>query len=153
MPRIMRRLNAVIDAKASSSDDKRNKYDLLVLLCGVLHVIIQKLGKTFAVWRTPFVLLLFCRVLTCECSTARDKAALAIGALADATGQDFADHMPILLQYFNVKLLFPTYLRVIGNIFLVLGERILPYCDCIMNVLYEGLSKSMLKLQFWNALE
>ncbi|OEL34943.1 Importin subunit beta-1 [Dichanthelium oligosanthes] len=145
VPRIMRRLNTVLDAKASSSDDERNKCDLLVLLCGVLHVIIQKLGNKFAVWRTPFVLLLFCRVLICKCSTARDKAVLAIGALADATGPDFADHMPLLLQYFNVKLLFPTYLQVIGNIFQVLGERILPYCDCIMGVLYEGVSKSKLK--------
>uniref|UniRef100_A0ACD6AP72 Uncharacterized protein n=1 Tax=Avena sativa TaxID=4498 RepID=A0ACD6AP72_AVESA len=145
MPRIMRRLNTVLDAKASLSGDKMNRCDLLVLLCEVLHVIIQKLGNTFALWRTPFVLLLFCRVLTCECSTARDKAALAIGALADATGPDFVDHMPILLQHFSVKLLFPTYLRVIGNIFLILGNRILPYCDSIMNVLYEGLSKSMLK--------
>ncbi|KAK1642255.1 hypothetical protein QYE76_060060 [Lolium multiflorum] len=145
MPRIMRRMNMVLGAKASSSGDKRNKYNHLVLLCGVLHVIIQKLENTFAVWRTPYVLLLFCRVLTCECSTARDKAVVAIGALADATGTDFVDHMPILLQYFNVKLLFPTYLRVIGNIFVVLGEKILPFCDYIMDVLYEGLSKSMLK--------
>jgi importin subunit beta-1 len=70
---------------------------------------------------------------------------LAIGALADATGPDFVDHMPILLQYFNVKLLFPIYLRVIGNIFCVLGERILPYCDGIMDVLFRGLSKPTLK--------
>jgi importin subunit beta-1 len=53
--------------------------------------------------------------------------------------------MPILLQYLDVRLLCPTYLRVIGNIFRVLGERILPYSDDIMDVLYEGLSKSMLK--------
>jgi importin subunit beta-1 len=144
MPCIMRRLNTVLDAKASSSGDKRNKYDLLVLLCGVLHVIIQKLGNILT-GSAPFVLLLFCRVLTCECSTARDKAVLAIGALADATGPDFVDHMPILLQYFNVKLLFPIYLRVIGNIFCVLGERILPYCDGIMDVLFRGLSKPTLK--------
>jgi importin subunit beta-1 len=145
MPCIMRRLNSVLDVKASSSGDERNRHDLLVLLCGVLHVIIKKLGNTFKVWRTPFLLLLFCRVLHCECPTARDEAALAIGALAEATGPDFADHMPILLQYFDVKLLFPTYLRVIGNIFRILGERTLPYSDYIMDVLYEGLSKSMLK--------
>jgi importin subunit beta-1 len=145
MPRIMRRLNAVLGAKANSSGDKRNKYDHLVLLCGLLHVLIQKLGNTFPVWRTPFVLLLFCRVLTFDSSAARDKAALAIGALAHAVGPNFVDHMPILLQHFNVKLLFPIYLQVIGDIFLVLGDEILPHCDYIMDVLYRGLSKPMLK--------
>jgi importin subunit beta-1 len=49
MPCIMRRLNMVLDGKASSSGDKRNKYDLLVLLCDLLHVIIQKLGKSLKV--------------------------------------------------------------------------------------------------------
>uniref|UniRef100_A0ACD5VYL1 Uncharacterized protein n=1 Tax=Avena sativa TaxID=4498 RepID=A0ACD5VYL1_AVESA len=150
MPCIMRRLNTVLDARASSSGDKRNKFDLLVLLCGVLHVIIQKLSSSTLAARkvtesAPFVLLLFCRVLTCDSCAARDKAALAIGALARAIGPDFADHMPILLQYFNVKRLFPTYLQVIGNIFHVLGDRILPYCDDMMDVLYRGLSKPTLK--------
>ncbi|KAM0849313.1 hypothetical protein ACQ4PT_053769 [Festuca glaucescens] len=138
-------LNEVLGAKANSSGDKRNKYNLLVLVCGLLHVLIQKLGNTFPVWRTPFVLLLFCRVLTFDSSAARDKAALAIGALAHAVGPNFVDHMPILLQHFNAKLLFPIYLQVIGDIFLVLGDEILPHCDYMMDVLYRGLSKPMLK--------
>ena len=139
MPRIMRRLNMALDAKAISSTEDSNKYDLQALLCGVLHVIIQRLGNSLTVSETAqFVLILFCRVLTCNSSAAHDKAALAIGP-------KFVDHMLIFLQYFDVKLLSPVYLGVIGNIFHVLGDEALPYCDYMMNVLYKAFSKRTLK--------
>uniref|UniRef100_A0ACD5TR76 Uncharacterized protein n=1 Tax=Avena sativa TaxID=4498 RepID=A0ACD5TR76_AVESA len=151
MPRIMRRLNTALDAEAISPSDKSNKYNLQALQCDVLHAIIQKLGRSLAadmVKESPqFVLLLFCRVLTCDCSTARDKAALAIGALAHTVGPKFVAYMSILLQYYNVKVFSPIYIEVIGNIFHVLGDEILPYCDYMMDVLYKGLSKQRLKPQ------
>ncbi|KAE8803965.1 Importin subunit beta-1 [Hordeum vulgare] len=151
MPRIMRRLNIALDAKAISSDDKINKHDLQVLLCDVLHAIIKKLGNSLDPDKVResarFMLLQFCRVLTCDSCTARDKAALAIGSLARAVGPTFLDHMPIFLQYYNVKLFSPIYLEVIGTIFHVLRDEILPYCDYMMDVLYKGLSKRALKPQ------
>ncbi|KAM0840434.1 hypothetical protein ACQ4PT_059668 [Festuca glaucescens] len=151
MPRIMRRLNTALDAEAISSSDKGNKYNLQALLCDVLLVIIQKLGESreadMVKELAQFVLVLFCRVLTCDCSTARDKAVLAIGALARAVGPKFVDLMSIFLQYYNVNLFSPIYLEVIGNIFHVLGDEILPYCDYMMDVLFEGLSERTLKPQ------
>ncbi|KAF7041451.1 hypothetical protein CFC21_051246 [Triticum aestivum] len=151
MPRIMRRLNTVLDAKAISSDDKTNKHDLQALLCDVLHAIIEKLGNSLHGDKVresaPFMLLQFCRVLTCDCSTARDKAALTIGALARAVGPKFLDFMPIFLQYYSVKLFSPIYLEAIGTIFHALGDEILPCCDHMMDVLYEGLSQPELKPQ------
>ncbi|XP_048552249.1 importin subunit beta-1-like [Triticum urartu] len=151
MPRIMRRLNTALDAKAISSDDKTNRQNLQALLCDVLHAIIEKLGNSLHADKVresaQSMLLQFCRVLTCDCSTARDKAALAIGALARAVGPKFLDHMPIFCQYYSVKLFSPIYLEVIGTIFHVLGDEILPCCDDMMDVLYEGLSKPKLKPQ------
>ncbi|XP_037439386.1 importin subunit beta-1-like [Triticum dicoccoides] len=151
MPRIMRRLNTALDAKAISSDDKTNRQNLQALLCDVLHAIIEKLGNSLHADKVresaQSMSLQFCRVLTCDCSTARDKAALAIGALARAVGPKFLDHMPIFLQYYSVKLFSPIYLEVIGTIFHVLGDEILPCCDDMMDVLYEGLSKPKLKPQ------
>ncbi|KAK1651083.1 hypothetical protein QYE76_068888 [Lolium multiflorum] len=151
MPRIMRRLNTALDAEAITSSDKGNKYNLQALLCDLLLVIIQKLGGSREVDMVKeyaqFVLVLFCRVLTCDCYTARDKAALAIGALARAVGPKFVDLMSIFLQYYNVNLFSPIYLEVIGNIFHVLGDEILPYCDYMMYVLFEGLSERALKPQ------
>jgi importin subunit beta-1 len=151
MPRIMRRLNTVLDTEAISSHDKDNKCNLQELLCDVLLVVIQKLGESLEAdtveESAQFVLLLFCRVLTCGSSTARDKAALAIGALARAVGPQFVDHMSIFLQYYRVNLISPIYLEVVGNIFHVLGDEILPYCDYMMGVLYEAFSKETLKPQ------
>jgi importin subunit beta-1 len=147
----MRRLNTALDAEAITSSDKGNKYNLQALLCDLLLVIIQKLGQSpeadMVREYAQFVLVLFCRVLTCDCSTARDKAALAIGALARAVGPKFVGLMSIFLQYYNVNLFSPIYLEVIGNIFHVLGDEILPYCDYMMDVLFEGLSERALKPQ------
>ncbi|CAM0878165.1 unnamed protein product [Alopecurus aequalis] len=147
MPRFMRRLNTVLDAKAISSSDKSNKYHLQELLSRLLHVIIEKLGNSlYTVSESAqFVLILFCRVLTCDSSAAHDEAALAIGALARALGPKFVDHIRIFLQYYDVKLLSPVYLGVIGNMFHVLGDEALPYCGYMMNVLYKGFSKRALK--------
>ncbi|XBH66579.1 hypothetical protein VPH35_095051 [Triticum aestivum] len=151
MHRIMRRLNTALDAKAISSDDKTNKHNLQALSCDVLHAIIEKLGNSLHADKVresaPFMCLQFCRVLTCDCSTARDKAALAIGALARAVGPKFLDCMPIFLQYYSVKLFYPIYLEVICTIFHALGDEILPCCDYMMGVLYKGLSQPKLKPQ------
>ncbi|KAM3280602.1 hypothetical protein ACQJBY_047422 [Aegilops geniculata] len=154
MPSIMRRLNMVLnhDGVVISSGDKMNRGLLEVLLCGLVQLIIEKMGSWDIIERSALrdsaqcVLLLLCRALTSDSSSARDKAALAIGALAHAIGPDFGEHMPMLLQYFTVKRLSPTYLEVMCDICHVLGDKVaVPCCDQIMDVLYKGMSDVALK--------
>ncbi|XP_037470186.1 importin subunit beta-1-like [Triticum dicoccoides] len=149
MPSIMRRLNMVLnhDGVVISSGDKMNRGLLEVLLCGLVQLIIEKMGSWDIIERSALrdsaqcVLLLLCRALTSDSSSARDKAALAIGALAHSIGPDFGEHMPMLLQYFTVKRLSPTYLEVMCDICHVLGDKVaVTCCDQIMDVLYKGMS-------------
>ncbi|XP_051192654.1 importin subunit beta-1 isoform X2 [Lolium perenne] len=149
MRRIMKRLCMTLDRRAFALDDKEKKNNLLVRLCALLQVIIQKLrssGMAGIVTDAAHVLLfLFCRVFASDNSAVRDKAMLAIGALANASGPDFGEHMPIFIQFYDVHLLSPISLEVIGDIFHVLEGKMLPYCDQIMEVLHKGLSESTLK--------
>ncbi|VAI40808.1 unnamed protein product [Triticum turgidum subsp. durum] len=151
MPRILRRLNVVVNHDGvviSSGDSKMNRGLLEFLLCGLVQLIIEKMGSWDIIERSAlrdsaqYVLLLLCRVLTSsDCPGARHKAALAIGALAHAIGPDFGEHMPMLLQHFTAKRLSPTYLHVMCDICHVLGDKVaVPWSDQIMDVLYKGMS-------------
>ncbi|KAM3370507.1 hypothetical protein ACQJBY_018060 [Aegilops geniculata] len=157
MSQIFRRLNIMINrqGEAVSSVERKNRGLLEVLLCGLLELLIRRLGTRYLATRVAFklngsakcVLLLLCIVLTSDSNSARDGAALAIGALAHAIGGEFVQHMPILLQYFNVKRLSPVYLEVMCDICRVLGkeEEAVPSYDHIMEVLYQGILESTLQ--------
>ncbi|XBI95183.1 hypothetical protein VPH35_031700 [Triticum aestivum] len=157
MSQIFTRLNIMINrqGEAVSSVERKNRGLLEVLLCGLLELLIRRLGTRYLATRVAFtlngsakcVLLLLCIVLTSDSNSARDGAALAIGALAHAIGGEFVQHMPILLQYFNVKRLSQVYLEVMCDICRVLGkeEEVVPSYDHIMEVLYQGIVESTLQ--------
>ena len=132
---------------AVSSVQRKNQLE--VLLCGLVEVLIHKLGSTLK-GSAKCVLMLLCPLLTRERTSARNGAALAIGALAHAIGADFGQHMPTVLQYFSVKRLSPLYLEVICDICHVLGkegkeEEVVPCFYHIMEVLYQGMGELTLQ--------
>ncbi|XWS48593.1 hypothetical protein CRYUN_Cryun13aG0089800 [Craigia yunnanensis] len=92
-------------------------------------VIIQKLGSSEY---TEYMFMqyadqtmgLFLRVFSCRSATVHEEAMLAIGALAYATGPDFAKYMP---EFYRAS-----------------EEKIVPYCDGIMTQLLKNLSRNQL---------
>jgi importin subunit beta-1 len=151
----MRRLSLTFDLHILSSGDKEKQSDLQALLCGVLQVIIQKLSSTDAksiISQTADqLMMLFLRVFACHNSTVHEEAMLAIGALAYATGPDFAKYMPNFFTYLEAGLQnYEEYqvcsisVGVVGDICRALEDKILPFCDRIMTVLLKDLSSSML---------
>ncbi|KAF7038247.1 hypothetical protein CFC21_048451 [Triticum aestivum] len=157
MSQIFRRLSTVVKGhgEAMSSDERKNCGLLEVLHCGLLELSMKQLGRSNFEVEAAFtlrdsascLLLLLCRVLTSDNPTARARAALAIGALAHAIGCHFGQHMPILLQYFNVKRLSPVYIGVMCSICHILGkeEEVVPSWDHIMEVLYKGIQELSLQ--------
>ncbi|KDP42917.1 hypothetical protein JCGZ_23859 [Jatropha curcas] len=76
---------------------------------------------------------------------------LAIGALAYASGPDFAKYMPEFYKYLEMGLQnFEEYqvcavtVGVVGDICRALEDKILPYCDGIMTQLLKDLSSNQL---------
>ncbi|OAY65435.1 Importin subunit beta-1, partial [Ananas comosus] len=74
----------------------------------ILEVIIQKLSnsdsKALILQSADQMMILFLRVFACRSSSVHEEAMLAIGALAYATGSDFAKYMPEFYRYLEMGL-------------------------------------------------
>lgn len=156
VPVIMMELHQTLEEQKLSSDEREKQNELQGLLCGCLQVIIQKLGASDAT-RYPFmqytdqIMNLFLRVFASRSATVHEEAMLAIGALAYATGPDFAKFMPDFYKYLEMGLQnFEEYqvcavtVGVVGDICRALEEKVLPWCDGIMTQLLKDLSSNQL---------
>ncbi|ONK62596.1 uncharacterized protein A4U43_C07F5750 [Asparagus officinalis] len=153
---VMTRLGKTVDLQILSSDDREKQSDLQASLCGVLQVIIQKLSgneetKAIILQAADRIMVLFLQVFACRSSTVHEEAMLAIGALAYATGEEFAKYMPDFCKYLDMGLQnFEEYqvcsvsVGVVGDIFRALEDKVLPFCDGIMTNLLKDLSNPML---------
>ncbi|XP_028789846.1 importin subunit beta-1-like [Neltuma alba] len=156
VPVIMMELHKSLEGQNLSSDEREKQSDLHGLLCGCLQVIIQKLGSSEAtkyafMQYADQIMGLFLRVFAFRNATAHEEAMLAIGALAYATGPDFAKYMPEFYNYLEMGLQnFEEYqvcavtVGVVGDICRALEDKILPYCDGIMTQLLKDLSSDNL---------
>ncbi|KAK6155567.1 hypothetical protein DH2020_009815 [Rehmannia glutinosa] len=89
--------------------------------------------------------------LLCGSATVHEEAMLSIGALAYATGPNFAKYMQDFYKYLEMGLQnFEEYqvcavtVGVVGDICRALEDKILPYCDGIMTQLLKDLSSNQL---------
>lgn len=156
IPLVMQKLDQTLQMQIVSIDDREKQSELQALLCGVLQIVIQRLGggeqTRFGVvqYATP-MMALFLRVFACRSATVHEEAMLAIGALAYATGPEFGKYMPEFYRYLEMGLRnFEEYqvcavtVGVVGDICRALEERIQPFCDGIMSELLKDLSSSQL---------
>ncbi|KAL2542279.1 Importin subunit beta-1 [Abeliophyllum distichum] len=153
---IMAELQKTLEAQKLSSDEREKQSELQGLLCGCLQVLIQKLGSSeptkYAFMKyADEIMNLFLRVFDCRSATVHEEAMLAIGALAYATGPNFANYMPVFYKYLEMGLQnFEEYqvcavtVGVVGDICRALEDKILPYCDRIMTQLFKDLSSNQL---------
>ncbi|GMP24918.1 hypothetical protein CsSME_00002017 [Camellia sinensis var. sinensis] len=146
VPVIMMELHQTLEAQKLSSDEREKQNELQGLLCGCLQPT-KSLFMQFA----DQIMNLFLRVFACRNATVHEEAMLAIGALAYATGPDFAKYMPEFYKYLEMGLQnFEEYqvcavtVGVVGDICRALEDRILPYCDGIMTQLLKDLSSNQL---------
>ncbi|KAK3227369.1 hypothetical protein Dsin_007231 [Dipteronia sinensis] len=156
IPAIMSRLSQTLELQIVSTEDREKQGDLQAALCGVLQVIIQKFSssddtKSVILQAADQIMLLFLRVFACRSSTVHEEAMLAIGALAYATGPEFAKYMPEFFQYLQMGLqnseeyqVCSITVGVVGDICRALDDKILPFCDGIMTLLLTDLSSSQL---------
>ncbi|XP_050208574.1 importin subunit beta-1-like [Mercurialis annua] len=156
LPVIIHKLGQTLDLQIVSSDDREKQGDLQASLCGVLQVIIQKLGsadetKPIILRSADSIMILFLRVFACRSSTVHEEAMLAIGALAYACGPEFGKYMPELYKYLEMGLQnFEEYqvcaitTGVVGDICRALDDQIIPYCDGIMTHLIRNLQSGEL---------
>ena len=153
---ILHKLGQTLELQIVSSDDREKQGDLQASLCAVIQVIIQKLSSTDETKPSTLqaadpIMILLLRVFACRSSTVHEEAMLAIGALAHASGPEFEKYMPELYKYLEMGLQnFEEYevcaitVGVIGDICRALEDKVLPYCDGIMNHLVCNLQSAEL---------
>ncbi|OIV93622.1 hypothetical protein TanjilG_04854 [Lupinus angustifolius] len=152
-PVIMLELHQTLENHVAA-DERQN--ELQGLLCGCLQVFIQKLGsseqtKYHLMQYADHIMSLFLRVFASRSAAAHEEAMLAIGALAYATGSDFAKYMIEFYKFLESGLQnFEDYqvcaitVGVVGDVCRALEDKILPYCDGIMTQLLKDLSSNQL---------
>ncbi|XP_010553116.1 PREDICTED: importin subunit beta-1 [Tarenaya hassleriana] len=156
LPVIMTKLGQTMELQVVSTEDCEKQADIQASLCGVLQVIIQKLSSTdetkpVIMQNADQIMVLFLRVFGCHRSSVHEEAMLAIGALAYATGPEFAKYMSELFKYLQMGLQnFEEYqvcaitVGVVGDICRALDDKILPFCDQIMALLIQNLQSEAL---------
>eukprot|EP00897_Mesotaenium_endlicherianum_P002367 jgi/Mesen1/2158/ME000152S01245 len=156
VPVVMQKLSSTLEMQIVSSDDKERQGELQALLCGVLQIIIQKLGGSDAtrmgiVQFGDQMMALFLRVFACRSATVHEEAMLAIGALAYASGPEFAKYMQEFYRFLEMGLQnFEEYqvcavtVGVVGDICRALDDKVLPFCDGVMTQLLKDLSSPLL---------
>lgn len=154
VPVIMMELHKTLESQQLSPDGKQG--ELQGLLCGCLQVIIQKLASSdptrgVLMQYADQIMQLFLGVFACRSATVHEEAMLAIGALAYATGPEFAKYMTQFYKYLEMGLQnFEEYqvcavtVGVVGDVCRALEDKILPYCDGIMTQLLKDLSSNQL---------
>jgi len=127
-------------------DDKEEQNEIQGLLCGVLHVITQKLGsrtKRYADGMMGLFLKLFS---TKSNSGVHEEALMAVGAIANAMDVEFEKYMKHFSEHLSSGLrntedyqVCAVAVGVVGDISRALTNKLTPYCDPIVTQLLEDL--------------
>lgn len=156
IPVVLQKLSSTFEMQVLSMDDKEKQSIVQAVLCGVLNVIINKLGakastRVGVLQYADAMMTAFLRVFSCRSATVHEEAMLAIGALANETGPDFEKYMTEFFRFLEMGLQnFDEYqvclvsVGVVGDVCRALDMKILPFCDAIMTQLLKNLNSNEL---------
>eukprot|EP00232_Nephroselmis_pyriformis_P010626 CAMPEP_0182887156 /NCGR_PEP_ID=MMETSP0034_2-20130328/20649_1 /TAXON_ID=156128 /ORGANISM="Nephroselmis pyriformis, Strain CCMP717" /LENGTH=872 /DNA_ID=CAMNT_0025020509 /DNA_START=157 /DNA_END=2772 /DNA_ORIENTATION=- len=155
IPVVMTKLQETFQMPVLSAEDKEKQGEVQGLLCGTLQVIVQKLGAPEALAKlAPFcdpMMELFLSVFACNSGEVHEECMLAIGAVAQATGEGFLRYMDRLKDYLDMGLknhasyaVCAVTVGVVGDVCRALEQKLLPYCDQIVLQLLQSLQSNEL---------
>jgi len=149
-PLFIDRLEKSFAMQIVSQDDREQQVELQSLLCGVLQVVIQKMGENIK----PFgdkLMALFLQVFNFKSASVHEEALMAVGALANAIEADFERYMghfrPFLtsgLRNYEEHQVCAVAVGVVGDISRALLTKMAPFCDEIVSLLLQDLQNPML---------
>jgi importin subunit beta-1 len=90
LPHIMQSLQTTIGARAESAEDKQALNEVQALLCGTLQAIVSKLGTADVLPHAQTLMQLLLQVVRNPNTTVLEEGLMAIGAVADKLGDQFA---------------------------------------------------------------
>jgi importin subunit beta-1 len=90
LPHIMQSLQTTIGARAESAEDKQALNEVQALLCGTLQAIVSKLATADVLPHAQTLMQLLLQVVRNPNTTVLEEGLMAIGAVADKLGDQFA---------------------------------------------------------------
>ncbi|KAG1660011.1 hypothetical protein FOA52_009831 [Chlamydomonas sp. UWO 241] len=148
---VLTEIHKTFDTPATSTEAQEKLAEVQGQLCGVLQVIMQKLGKhddtkAAVLQYGDQIMSTLLRIFQLRSATVHEEAMLAVGSFADAVGRQFIKYLPDFSQYLKTGL--TNYLEwqvclstvgVLGDVCRAVEDGILPYCDDIMSLLVQNL--------------
>lgn len=147
LPGLINRLQKTLHSTGLTGEEKEKLNEVQALLCGSLQVIISnKLGMDVINSIADTVMTLFLKVLSSKNATVHEEALMAIGALANRLGVSFGKYMGHFKEFLLLGLknwkeqhVCVVSVGVVGDLTRALEDKMIPFCDEIMQALLENL--------------
>jgi len=144
---MVERLEKTFTMEVLSQDDQNNQNDLQELLCGVIQVLVARLGKQLKPYAdtimTQLIHLFRSKKDATQCF---EEGMLTVNAIVSVTEGDFNRYMADLLPHLLIGLgnwqahqVCNIAVGVVGDIARALGPNMAPHCDRIITVLLTNL--------------
>mmetsp|Transcript_2343 Transcript_2343/g.8968 ORF Transcript_2343/g.8968 Transcript_2343/m.8968 type:complete len:851 (-) Transcript_2343:613-3165(-) len=154
MRHVLQRLHNTFSMHLMSQDDRDERDQLQGMLGSVIQVIVRAVDPKEIAQFADHTVLLLLQVLQNQNAVASEEAFMALGALASSVEREFEKYMrdftPFLLQglrNYSDWQVCNAAVGTTGDICRALEERILPFCDDIIQCLLEDLQNPDLNRQ------
>jgi len=147
LPHIMQSLHKTIGQRAESADDKQALNEVQALLCGSLQAIVSKLSTADVMPQAQTLMQLLLQVVRNPNSTVLEEGLMAIGAVADKLGEQFAPFAqeakaPLVVAITNAQEYHACKVAIYAlcDVTRAIGSQFTPYSDEVMALLLRHLS-------------
>lgn len=142
LPEILQRVETLLHKEVLSSEDKKNKEEMLGLLCGMITALYQRLEQQDLIPVTDRAMNVVIQVLNLHNSGCQEEALDSIGAVATALEDNFQKYLqhvcPMLvegLKRVEEHRLVMVCAGVVADVCGAVGAQIQPHCDAIMGAM------------------
>jgi importin subunit beta-1 len=144
---MLERLEKTFAMDILSQDDQNNQIDLQQLLCGVIQVLVGRLGKQLKPYTDTIMQQLINLFRSKKDAThCFEEGMLTVNAVVAVSEGDFNRYMPDLLPHlltgmgnWQAHQVCNIAVGVVGDIARALGPNMVPHCDKIITVLLTNL--------------
>lgn len=154
LPALMKKLFDIMQKGALTAEEKTKQNEAQALLCGTLQAIVQKLSSEELASHFDGLMHLFLSVLQAKSATVHEEAFMAIGAVANRTGANFAKYFDALQPSLYIGLrngaeysVCTVAVGLVGDISRALEAKLpVPFTDEVMQILLSHLQNDQIEL-------
>jgi len=148
---VITKLEGSFNQQIVSQDDLNTQAELQGLLCGVIQVITNKVGKAISPYADRIMIAVLRLFSARRDTSVHEEAFLTVSALANAAERNFTKYLddfhPFLyngLANWKEAQVCSCAIGVVGDVARAVGPDLLPFCDRIITLLLQDLQNRSL---------